>query len=90
MADRLSAARQRLQEALRTGAATSAFRDAVLALEAQQAREAVRVAEVEVLAQVARDAAIERRSSEIRQAVAARLRIAITPFKEQNHDHFGV
>ena len=80
MADRLSAARQRLQEALRAGEATSALRAGVQALQAQQDREAVRVAEVDALAQVARDAAIQRRAAEIQQAVAARLRVAITPF----------
>lgn len=80
MADRLSAARQRLQEAVRTGAATSALRAGVQALEAQQAREAVRIAEVDALAQVARDAAIQRRASEIQQEVEARLRVAITKF----------
>ena len=90
MADRLSAARQRLDAALRAGEATSGRRAGVQALQDQQDRETARMAEVEVLAQVARDAAIQRRAMEIRQAVAARLRIAITPFKEQNHDHFGV
>lgn len=77
-ADRLAAARERLQAALLAGHDTSLHRKAIALLEGQQAREAERLALEEAALFNGRWAVIHGRAEEILAATSDRLQKAIS------------